>query len=341
MKVKKQFISIIMLTMILLLFSSCNAKLSKETVYLTDVPNVNIYSQKNNDIESKVYFTSDISPTGLMRVYNALDRKAVGENVAIKLHTGEGTESNYLRPDFIKDLVNEVNATIVECNTAVGGKRANTTLHYQVAKDRGFTDIANVVILDENGSVELPVTNGKHLSYDLVGKGFTDFDFYIVLSHFKGHQEGGFGGAIKNASIGFASSAGKNRLHTGGKADTSWLSFGAAKQDDFLETMAEAAKAVADYCGDKILYINVMNRLSVDCDCTPRPRKPTMADIGILASTDPVALDKACVDLVYEAPDSKDLIERIESRNGIHTLDYGEEIGLGTKNYKLINLDIS
>ena len=289
--------------------------------------------------ESTVYFTSQIDAAGLLKIYNALDRKVIGENVAVKLHTGEGTASNYLRPELIKDFVKSINASIVECNTAVGGKRSNTALHYQVARDRGYTDIANVVIMDEEGSMEIPVKNGKHLSGNLVGKHFSDYDFYVILSHFKGHLQGGFGGAIKNTSIGLASSAGKNRIHTGGKADSAWLSYGAAQQDDFLESMAEAAKSVEDYCGDKIIYINVVNRLSIDCDCVPTPREPNMADIGILASTDSVALDQACVDLVYAAPNNKDLIARIESRNGQHTLDYGEAIGLGSKKYKLVNID--
>ena len=287
----------------------------------------------------QVYFTRDISPAGLAAVYEALGRKAEGENVAVKLHTGEGTESNYLRPELIGDFIQGLDATIVECNTAVGGRRSSTAMHYLVAKDRGFTDIAPVVILDENGSMELPVANGKHLKGDLVGAHFADYDFYVVLSHFKGHLNGGFGGAIKNMSIGFASSAGKNRIHTAGGRDNAWLSYGNVPQDDFLESMAEAAKAVADWCGDRILYINVMNRLSVDCDCDPTPREPTMADIGILASLDPVALDQACVDLVYAAPDGKDLVARIESLNGQHTLDYGEEIGLGSRAYQLVDLD--
>ena len=285
-----------------------------------------------------VYFTSDISPAGLNAVYEALGRRAEGENVAVKLHTGE-TGSNYLRPELIRDFVQSIDATIVECNTAVGGRRSSTAMHYQVAEERGFTGIAPVQILDENGSIELPIQNGRHLKGDLVGAAFADYDFYVVLSHFKGHLNGGFGGAIKNMSIGFASSNGKDRIHTAGGRDSSWLSFGYVKQEDFLESMAEAAKAVADAMGENILYINVMNRLSVDCDCTPYPREPTMGDIGILASLDPVALDQACVDLVYAAPDGQDLIRRIESLNGQHTLEYGEEIGLGSRAYTLVDLD--
>ena len=287
-----------------------------------------------------VYFTSDISPEGLVAVYEALGRSADGHNTAVKISTGEGdTQNNYLRPELIGDLVQMINGTIVECNTAVGGRRSSTALHYQVAKDHGFTDIAPVVIMDEYDDMEIPVTGGKHLTSDLVGAHFADYDFQVVLSHFKGHLNGGFGGAIKNMSIGYASSAGKNRIHTAGATDKAWLSFGGAEQDDFLESMAEAAKAVSDYCGDNILYINVMNRLSVDCDCMANPREPEMADIGILASLDPVALDQACVDLVYAAPDGQSLIRRIESLNGQHTLDYGQEIGLGSKEYILVNID--
>ena len=285
-----------------------------------------------------VYFTSNITPQGLVDIYHALDVHPEG-NVAVKLHTGEGTESNYLRPELISGLIKELDATIVECNTAVGGRRSSTALHYRVADERGFTAIAPVVILDEAGSIELPVTNGRHLTGDLVGARFQEFDYFVVLSHFKGHLNGGFGGAIKNTSIGFASSDGKNRIHTAGAKDTFWLSFAPVEQDDFLESMAEAAKAVADECGDNIVYINVMNRLSVDCDCDPTPREPTMADIGILASKDPVALDQACVDLVYAAEDGADLIARIESLNGQHTLDYAEEIGLGSKEYRLVDLN--
>ena len=302
-----------------------------------------IISDNNENIKSVntpiVLFTSDISPTGLNNIYKALGREAKGNNVAVKISTGEGKESNNLKPEFIGDFVKQINGTIVECNTAVGGRRANTMRHYQLAKEKGYNDIANVVIMDDEKDIEIPVVGGKHLKNDLVGGHFTDFDFHVVLSHFKGHLNGGFGGAIKNLSIGYASSAGKNRIHTGGKSDSAWLRFGAAEQDDFLESMAEAAKAVVDYCNDKIIYINVMNRLSVDCDCVPTPREPTMADIGILASLDPVALDKACVDLVYAAPDGQDLINRIESLNGTHTLDYAEEIGLGSKTYSLINID--
>lgn len=311
---------------------------NKMTATVQAAPSVGITAH-SNDEQPVVYMTEDISPEGLIAVYDALDRETDGNNVAVKISTGEGTASNYLRPELIGDLVHKVNGTIVECNTAVGGRRSSTALHYRVAEERGFTEIADVDILDETDTIEIPVEGGRHLSSDRVGANFKNYDYQVVLSHFKGHLNGGFGGAIKNMSIGYASSEGKNRIHTAGAVDTAWLSHGAAEQDDFLESMAEAAKAVRDYCGENILYINVMNRLSVDCDCDPTPREPTMADIGILASTDPVALDQACVDLVYAAPDGKDLVARIESLNGQHTLDYGQEIGLGSKNYKLVSID--
>jgi uncharacterized Fe-S center protein len=283
---------------------------------------------------SKVYMTADISPEGLMSVYEALGLEANGK-VAVKISTGEPGNPHYLSPDLIKNLVQKVNGTIVECNTAYGGRRASTAMHYQVAEDHGFTAIAPVVILDEDGDIPLPVSGGTHLKENYVGARFSDYDFHIVLSHFKGHAMGGFGGALKNTSIGYGSSKGKTWIHTGGRSTSSW---GGADQDDFLESMAEAAKSVSDSANGKILYINVMNHLSVDCDCDGSPAVPTTADIGILASLDPVALDQACVDLVYAAPDGKDLIERIESRNGLLTIKHAEKIGLGGKAYEIVKL---
>ncbi len=289
-----------------------------------------------------VYFTSDISPQGLSAVYEALEvSPEPGDQVAVKLHTGASEDTYYLREDLIGDFIRSLDGTIVECNTALGGRRSNTAYHYQMAEDHGFTAIAPVVILDEEGSIELPVQDGKHLTGDLVGAHFPEYDFYVVLSHFKGHMMGGFGGALKNMSIGFASAQGKNRIHRAGTSDEAWFPVHGAKQDDFLESIAEAGKAVADYAGEKILYINVMNNLSVDCDCVPLPREPAMEDIGILASTDPVALDQACVDLVYAAPDGRDLIVSIETLHGEHALEYGEQIGLGSRTYQLVNIDDS
>ena len=281
-----------------------------------------------------VYMTTQINPAGLMAVYEALGLEAAG-NVAVKISTGEPGNTHYLAPDLIKGLVQRVNGTIVECNTAYGGRRASTAAHYQVAKDHGFTDIAPVVILDEKEDISIPVSGGTRLTEDIVGARFKEFNFHIVLSHFKGHQMGGYGGALKNMSIGYASSSGKAWIHSAGKSRTSMRG---GDQDAFLESMAEAAKAVADANRGKILYINVMNHLSVDCDCNGNPAPPTMADIGILASLDPVALDQACIDLVYAAGDSKDLIQRIESRNGLLTIAHAEKIGLGSKTYNLIKL---
>jgi len=282
-----------------------------------------------------VYFTANINPAGLMAVYEALGLEAGGK-VAVKIHTGAPGNPHYLSPNLIKDLVRKINGTIVECNTVPGGGRSTAVLHYQVAKDHGFTAIAPVVILDEKADISIPVSGGKHLKENFVGARINEFDFQMVLSHFKGHPMGGFGGALKNMSIGYASSAGKSWIHSAGTAkNTGWRS---NNQNAFLESMAEAAKSVADRYKGKILYINVMNNLSVDCDCVSSPAKPTMADIGILASLDPVALDKACVDLVYAAKDSKDLITRIESRNGLLTIDHAEKIGLGSKAYRLVKL---
>jgi uncharacterized Fe-S center protein len=282
-----------------------------------------------------VYYTADISPTGLMAAYEALGRPAQGENVAVKISTGEPGGNHFLAPGLIGDFVQSVNGTIVECNTAYGGKRASTALHYQVAADHGFTAIADVVIMDEETSMTLPVVGGTRLTENLVGGRFDEFDFHVVLSHFKGHSMGGFGGALKNLSIGYASSRGKLAIHGGGDAS---VGFG-AEQDAFLEAMAEAAKSVVDAAGDNILYISVMNHLSIDCDCSSNPAAPTMGDIAILASLDPVALDQACVDLVYAAPDGQDLVERIESRHGIHTVEHAAAIGLGSREYELVNLD--
>jgi uncharacterized Fe-S center protein len=284
---------------------------------------------------SAVYMTKDISPAGLMAAYKALNREATGK-VAIKVHMGEPGGENFLSPDLIKDFVLSLSGTFVDSNTAYGGRRASTAMHLQAAEDHGFTAVAPVDILDADGTVNLPVAGGKHLKDDVVGSHYENYDFFVILSHFKGHEMGGFGGAIKNMSIGIASKEGKCLIHTAGKSSKSMWG---GVQDDFLESMAEAAKAVADDMKDKILYISVMNNISIDCDCNPNPAKPDMHDIGILASLDPVALDQACVDLVYAAEDGKSVIQRIESRNGVHTLDYGEQLGLGSKKYTLVSID--
>lgn len=285
----------------------------------------------------KVYLFKEISSENLVKIYQALGREAHGK-VAVKLSTGEPGGHNFLQPALIKELVQLVNGTIVECNTAYGGGRSDTESHRRAAADHGFTAIAPVDIMDAEGEVELPVTGGKHLTRDIVGKNFLNYDFTIVLSHFKGHAMGGFGGAIKNMSIGIASSNGKRLIHSAGASTTNW---GNPEQDDFLESMAEAAKAVADHCGENILYISVANNLSVDCDCDSSPADPQMGDIGILASLDPVALDKACTDLVRSSADHGKihLIERIDSRHGMHTLDHAEALGMGSQQYELVALD--
>ena len=281
-----------------------------------------------------VYFTDDISPEGLVAVYEALNWKPVGP-VAVKLSTGEPPSSNYLRPELIADLVHLVDGTIVECNTAYAGYRAATAEHYEVAAEHGFTGIADFQILDEFGSLEIPVTGGTRLTGNLVGAHFPDYGSYIVLSHFKGHAMAGYGGAIKNASIGLASSMGKVRIHSGGTSDTHWHD---ELHLEFLECMAEAAKSVCDYLGDQVVFINVMNRISIDCDCDGYPEEPDIHDIGILASTDPVALDQACLDLVWKAEGNEKLLWRIDDRQGLHTLDHAEEIGFGSRSYTLVNI---
>lgn len=287
--------------------------------------------------ESKVYFTKEITPEALIRVYKALGRTTTGK-VAVKLSTGEPGGNNFLKPALIADLVKEVNGTIVECNTAYAGRRSDAATHLKTAEAHGFTAIAPVDIMDAEGESRLPVAGGRHLTEDIVGSHYLDYDFTVVLSHFKGHVMGGFGGAIKNISIGIASSGGKFLIHSAGASTTS---LGNPAQDDFLESMAEAAKAVADHCGERILYVSVMNNLSVDCDCDSHPAAPQMGDVGVLASLDPVALDKACVDLIYSSsdPGKVHLIERMESRHGIHTLEYAEAIGVGSQKYELIDLD--
>lgn len=284
-----------------------------------------------------VYFTSDISPEGLMAVYEALNWQPTGK-VAVKLSTGEPPASNYLDPELIKDLVQSVDGTIVECNTAYGGSRTETAMHMQVAEDHGFTAIADVDILDADGSMELPVEGGTRLTGNLVGSHFADYDSYIVLSHFKGHAMAGFGGAIKNISIGLGSKEGKCLIHTAGQShDNPWV----GEQTGFTESMAEAGKSVSDYLGngERIIYINVLNNISIDCDCDGNPAEPDIHDIGIVASHDPVAVDQACIDLAFAAEGSETLQERVNSRDGLHTLEHAEAIGLGSRAYELVNIE--
>ncbi len=287
-----------------------------------------------------VYMTKNISPAALDAIYKSLGRKLTGK-VAVKLSTGEAGGHNFLSPGLIKDLVHSVNGTIVECNTAYKGQRATTEQHKQVAIDHGFTAIAAVDIMDEDSSVILPFPHGAHIREDFVGSHFNKYNSFLVLSHFKGHMMGGFGGALKNISIGIASAAGKVWIHTAGVSKSDFGLVFKTNQNAFLESMAEAAGAVMNALDSNILYINVMNNLSVDCDCASDPAPPEMGDIGILGSLDPVALDKACVDLIYAADkkESAALRERIESRNGTLILQHAEALGLGTQKYKLVIID--
>lgn len=292
------------------------------------------------DTIPNVYYIKDITPENLIKVYNALGRKADGKNVGIKISTGESNKSNHLDTALIADFVRLVNGTFIECNTAYAGNRNTTEAHRKAAEEHGFTAIAPVDIMDAEGVIELPV-DGKHLKKDIVGKNFANYDFIVVLSHFKGHQMGGFGGALKNISIGIASSAGKAYIHSAGateSVDSVWSKLPA--QDAFLESMADAAKAIVDYTGKNILYINVANKLSVDCDCNGNPAAPKMGDLGILASLDPVALDRACVDMVMNSddPGKADLIERIESMHGTHILPSAESLGVGSQKYNLVTI---
>lgn len=325
---KKNIMSILLATLCAI-FGCANAQ-SRQDASLTE-------SMPDSAALPKVYMFKAITPENLIKIYEVLGREAKGK-VAVKLSTGEPGGHNFLQPSLIKNLVQKVNGTIVECNTAYGGGRSDTESHLKAAKDHGFTAIAPVDIMDAEGETELPVRGGKHLTRDIVGKNFLNYDFVIILSHFKGHAMGGFGGAIKNMSIGIASSNGKRLIHSAGESTTSW---GSPEQDDFLESMAEAAKAVADHCDRNILYISVANNLSVDCDCDSSPADPQMGDIGILASLDPVALDRACTDLVRSSSDHGKihLIERIDSRHGMHTLDHAEALGMGSQKYELIRLD--
>lgn len=296
--------------------------------------------------QSKVYFTKDISPEGLVKVYKALDRKAKGR-VAVKISTGEPGGKHFLQPSLIKDLVQKVDGTIVECNTAYNGPRSNTESHKKAARDHGFYEIADVDIMDETGDLKIPVQDTTRMKYNIVGANMANYDFMINLAHFKGHQMGGFGGVLKNASIGVASRSGKTYIHSAGRIeDVNKIWRYTNDQDGFIECMAAAAQAVHNYFdnGKKILYINVMNNLSIDCDCNGNPAAPQMKDVGILASLDPVALDKSCLDIVFgheskEGDTSEPLIKRINSLHGTWIVEYAEKIGLGSQTYKLIDID--
>lgn len=284
--------------------------------------------------KSKVYFTKEITPEAMIQMYQVLHVELKG-NIAVKLHSGEVGNQNFLRPDFMKPIIDYVHGTIVESNTAYEGKRNTTKAHWETMKLHGWTDIAPVDILDEDGDLELSV-DGKQIKTNYVGAHMKNYDSMLVLSHFKGHPMGGFGGALKNISIGIASSYGKAFIHGAGKPDEMWT----ADHDAFLESMADASKSIMDYYQDQIVFINVMCNMSVDCDCCAVAEDPKIKDIGILASSDPVALDQACLDLVYQSedPGKADLIERIESRNGVHTIEAAEQLGVGSREYELISI---
>ena len=291
----------------------------------------------------KVYFTKEITPESLQKIYHAFGRELRG-NVGVKISTGEMGGHNYLKPELIGPLVDELKGTIIECCTAYGGSRQDPKKHWDTIRAHGFSPRFNVDLMDEHGEIEIPVHNGFHLGKDIVGEHLNNYDSILILSHFKGHMMGGFGGALKNISIGIGSTAGKAYIHSAGTTTSSkdcWDK-NAPKQDDFLESMADACEAVLRYVGYKNLaYISVANRLSVDCDCDSNPHEPEMDDIGIFASLDPVALDQACYDAVKNSkdPGKAALIERMDSRHGIHTVEAAEKLGLGSREYAIVSLD--
>ncbi len=296
--------------------------------------------------EPVVYVTRDITPESLLRIYKAVGRKATGK-VCVKISTGESQQTGYLRPAFIQPLVSEVKGTIVECNTAYSGSRNTSEAHWKTIREHGFTDIAPVDLMDEEDTLHIPVTDHTHLKYDIVGSHMARYDFMINLAHFKGHQMGGLGGVLKNASIGVASSSGKAYIHSAGVTeDVVEMWKHVQDQDGFVESMAAAAQAVHNYFGQgkRILYISVMNNMSIDCDCNAHPAKPLIADYGILASTDPVAVDQAAYDIVTqihndEHNNTRPLLERIAKQHGTHIMEWGEKIGLGSRQYRLVSID--
>lgn len=295
-----------------------------------------------------VYYTEDITPESLVRIYQAMGVEAQGR-VAVKISSGEGGNKHYLKPELIGQLVNHVKGTLVECNTAYAGTRDKSAAHWQTIREHGFLDIAEFDLMDEHGEMQIPVLDTIHIKYNLVGDHLANYDFMINLAHFKGHQMGGFGGVLKNASIGVASSNGKANIHSAGKVQDPSILWDnlADEQDHFLESMAAAAQAVHEYFKARkgIVYINVMNNMSIDCDCNGNPEAPKLRDMGIVASADPVAADQACLDMVFghtdnhEGDDSQPLIDRIRQMHGTHTVDHAEKIGLGSKTYKLVKID--
>lgn len=292
--------------------------------------------------KAKVYFIKEITPENIVRIYKALGKKLPGK-VAVKMHSGEQGNQNYLRPEFVKDMVDYVKGTVVECNTAYEGARNSTEKHKKLIKEHEWDKYFPFDLLDEEGpDMELDIPNGQVLKKNYVGKDLANYDSLLVLSHFKGHAMGGYGGALKQLSIGCASSAGKTLIHTAGATnDQRELFNNLPEQDKFLEAMADAASSVVNYFKGNAAYINVMKNISVDCDCDGNASAPCMKDMGILASIDPIAVDQACLDMVYNSNDpGKDkLIERIESRHGVHTIEAADKLGFGTREYELIDLD--
>ncbi len=287
-------------------------------------------------MKSKVYFTREITPEGVLKLYNMLGVKLPG-NIAIKLHSGEDGNKNFLGPDFWKPVIEAVGGTVVECNTAYDGQRDTTEKHVKLLAKHGWSKHFKVDLLDAEGpDMELEIPNGKVIKKNFVGKDLANYDSMLVLSHFKGHGMGGYGGALKQLSIGVASSYGKAYIHGAGEPEKIWT----ADHDKFLESMADAAESVINYFKGNMAYVNVMKNLSVDCDCASNAAPPCMADIGILASLDPIAVDQACLDLVYSSddPGKPQLIERIESRNGIHTVECAAALGYGSREYELVEV---
>lgn len=292
--------------------------------------------------KSKVYFIKEITPENIVKIYEKLETKLEGK-VAVKLHSGEKGNQNFIRPEMVKNMVEHVNGTVVECNTAYEGARNSTEKHKKLLEEHGWNKYFNVDLLDAEGpDMVLPIPNGRIIKENYVGKNLANYDSMLVLSHFKGHAMGGYGGALKQLSIGCSSSDGKTWIHTAGKAkhqEELWDNL--PEQDKFLEAMADAASSVVEHFKDKIVFINIMKNISVDCDCASNAEAPCVKDIGILASTDPVAIDQACIDLVKNSgdPGTEHFFERVNSRHGTHTIDVAEEIGIGSKEYDLINID--
>ena len=292
--------------------------------------------------KAKVYFIKDITPENVVKLYEQLEKELPGK-VAVKVHSGEEGNQNYLKPEFMKPMVEHVNGTVVECNTAYAGERNTTEKHLKTIEKHGWNSIFNVDLMDAEGpDLVIPVKNGFHLKEDFLGKNIENYDSMLVLSHFKGHPMGGFGGALKQLSIGCASSAGKSWIHSAGTNKDQYKVWdNLPSQDDFLESMADAASAVVDYFKGNMAFINIMANMSVDCDCCAVAEDPCLKDIGIVASLDPIAIDQACIDLVQKSNDTgrEHFMERVNSRNGIHTIEAASELGFGTREYELIEVD--